>query len=80
MEIIRHPQRVTVVIHTARPGVIIGVKGANIEKLGSHAAEDRRQEDPDQDQGDQAPETDAQLIAENVAPAAEGAGLLPPGA
>jgi small subunit ribosomal protein S3 len=34
LEIIRHPQRVTIVIHTARPGVIIGVKGANIEKIG----------------------------------------------
>jgi len=34
IEIIRHPQRVTIVIHTARPGVIIGVKGANIEKIG----------------------------------------------
>jgi small subunit ribosomal protein S3 len=34
LEIIRHPQRITIVIHTARPGVIIGVKGANIEKIG----------------------------------------------
>ncbi|MBQ6056779.1 MAG: 30S ribosomal protein S3 [Treponema sp.] len=33
IEIIRHPQRVTIVIHTARPGVIIGQKGANIEKI-----------------------------------------------
>ncbi len=35
LEIIRHPQRITLVIHTARPGVIIGVKGANIEKIGN---------------------------------------------
>ena len=33
IEITRHPQRVTITIHTARPGVIIGVKGANIEKI-----------------------------------------------
>lgn len=33
IEIVRHPQRITIVIHTARPGVIIGVKGANIEKI-----------------------------------------------
>ena len=33
LEIIRHPQRITITIHTARPGVIIGVKGANIEKI-----------------------------------------------
>ena len=31
--IIRHPQRVTIEIHTARPGVIIGVNGATIEKI-----------------------------------------------
>lgn len=35
VEIIRHPQRITIMIHTARPGVIIGVKGANIEKIGA---------------------------------------------
>lgn len=34
VEIIRHPQRITLVIHTSRPGVIIGTKGANIEKIG----------------------------------------------
>ena len=33
IEIVRHPQRVTIVIHTARPGVIIGVKGATIEQI-----------------------------------------------
>jgi small subunit ribosomal protein S3 len=35
LEIMRHPQRITITIHTARPGVIIGVKGANIEKISS---------------------------------------------
>jgi small subunit ribosomal protein S3 len=35
LEIIRHPQRITITIHTARPGVIIGAKGANIEKIGA---------------------------------------------
>ncbi len=34
VEIVRHPQKVTIVIHTARPGVLIGQKGANIEKIG----------------------------------------------
>jgi small subunit ribosomal protein S3 len=34
LEIVRQPQRITVVINTARPGVIIGSKGANIEKIG----------------------------------------------
>ena len=35
VDIIRHPQRITIMIHTARPGVIIGVKGANIENIGA---------------------------------------------
>ena len=34
VEIIRHPQRITIVIETSRPGIIIGAKGANIEKIG----------------------------------------------
>ena len=33
IEISRKPQRVTVLISTSRPGVIIGAKGANIEKI-----------------------------------------------
>lgn len=33
VEIVRHPQRLTIFIHTARPGVIIGTKGATIEKI-----------------------------------------------
>jgi small subunit ribosomal protein S3 len=33
IEIIRHPQRVTVIIHSGRPGAIIGAKGVTIEKL-----------------------------------------------
>lgn len=33
VEIIRYPQRITLVIYTSRPGVLIGVKGSNIEKL-----------------------------------------------
>lgn len=33
IEIIRYPQSLTLVIYTSRPGVLIGVKGNNIEKL-----------------------------------------------
>lgn len=33
IEIIRKPQLITLVIYTSRPGILIGVKGANIEKL-----------------------------------------------
>ena len=33
VEITRKPQRITLVIATARTGIIIGQKGANIEKI-----------------------------------------------
>ena len=33
IEIIRYPQRITLIVYTSKPGVLIGVKGANIEKL-----------------------------------------------
>lgn len=33
VEIVRQPSRVTMVIHTSRPGVIIGAKGATVEKI-----------------------------------------------
>lgn len=33
LEITRHPQRIVLVIQTSRPGVIIGQKGATIEKI-----------------------------------------------
>ncbi len=33
VEIVRYPDRVTVNIHSARPGIVIGKKGADLEKL-----------------------------------------------
>ena len=44
IEIIRHPQRITVVIQTSRPGIIIGAKGSNIEKIetGCRQSQERR--------------------------------------
>ena len=35
IEIIRQPQRITLVVKTSRPGIIIGAKGSNIEKIGA---------------------------------------------
>lgn len=34
VEIIRQPQRITVVVETSKPGVLIGAKGVTIEKIG----------------------------------------------
>jgi small subunit ribosomal protein S3 len=33
VEIVRQPQRITLLVNTARPGVLIGAKGANIERI-----------------------------------------------
>jgi small subunit ribosomal protein S3 len=69
IEIIRHPQRITIVIHTARPGVIIGVKGANIEKIGSelqkHVAPTKKIQIKIKEVRN--PDDNAQIIAQNIA-------------
>lgn len=66
VEIIRHPQRITIIIHTGRPGVIIGAKGANIEKLGKKLQKQVGRKIQIKIKEISRPETDAQLIAENV--------------
>jgi small subunit ribosomal protein S3 len=66
LEIIRHPQRITLIIHTGRPGVIIGAKGANIEKLGKRLQKMVGKKIQIKIKEIGRPETDAQLIAENV--------------
>lgn len=67
VEIIRHPQRITLVIHTSRPGVIIGTKGANIEKIGSALQKEAGKKIQIKIKEIKRPETNAQLIALNVA-------------
>jgi small subunit ribosomal protein S3 len=67
LEIIRHPQRVTIVIHTARPGVIIGVKGANIEKIGSELQKIVNKKVQIKIKEVRNPDNNAQLIAQNIA-------------
>jgi small subunit ribosomal protein S3 len=67
VEIIRHPQRVTVIIHTGRPGAIIGVKGANIEKLGARLQKVIGKKIQIKIKEIKRPELNAQLIAMNVA-------------
>lgn len=67
IEIERTGQKVRVIIHTARPGIIIGKRGAEVEKL--------KKEIEAMTSGDvtidikeiRKPELDAQLVAENIA-------------
>ena len=67
VEIIRHPQRVTLVIHTSRPGVIIGTKGSNIEKIGSRLQKAAGRKIQIKIKEIKRPETHAQVMALNIA-------------
>lgn len=67
VEIIRHPQRVTLVIHTSRPGVIIGTKGANIEKIGARLQKAAGRKIQIKIKEIKRPETHAQVVALNIA-------------
>jgi small subunit ribosomal protein S3 len=67
VEIERAGQKIRVIIHTARPGIIIGKKGSEVDKLkkdlelftGKQIAIDIKEI--------RKPEIDAQLVAENIA-------------
>lgn len=72
IEIMRHPQRVTVIVHTARPGVIIGAKGANIEKLTNDLQKKFARKIQIKVKEVKRPELNANLVAQNVARQIEG--------
>lgn len=67
VEIERKSSRVHVIIHTARPGIVIGKKGAEIENLKKDLQKFTQKEVSITIQEIRRPETDAQLTAENVA-------------
>lgn len=67
IEIIRHPQRITVVVETARPGIIIGAKGSTIEKLGGRLQKLTGKSIQLKIKEVKRPDTNAQVIAQNVA-------------
>ena len=67
IEIVRHPQRVTIVIHTARPGVIIGVKGATIEKISADIQKQLTKKVQIKIKEVKRAEVNASLIAQNIA-------------
>jgi len=67
VEIERKSNRVHVIVHTARPGIVIGKKGAEIENLKKAVQKFAKKEVSITIQEIRRPETDAQLTAENVA-------------
>ncbi len=76
VEIIRKPQRITLVIATARPGIIIGSKGANVEKVAESMQKLTEKKVQIKIKEIKKPEVDAQVIAQNVAKQLENRGAF----
>lgn len=67
IEIERAARKVKVNIHTARPGIVIGKKGAEIEKLKKDIVSIAGQDSFLEIHEIRRPDLDAQLVAENIA-------------
>ncbi len=67
IEIERKPQKIVVTVHTARPGVVIGKRGAEVDKLRDELAHLTKSEVSINVEEVKRPELDAQLVADNIA-------------
>lgn len=67
IEIERAAGKIRIIIHTARPGVVIGPKGSEIEKLRREILKITQRDVIVDIKEIRKPEIDAQLVAENVA-------------
>lgn len=67
VEIDRKPQKVVVTLHTARPGVVIGKQGAEVDRLRDELGVLTKSEISINVEEVKRPELDAQLVADNVA-------------
>jgi small subunit ribosomal protein S3 len=63
----RRPGKVLVTVHTGRPGVVIGKRGAEVDKLRDELAQLTSKEVGINVEEIKRPELDAQLVADNVA-------------
>ena len=63
----RAPQKVTITIHTARPGIVIGRKGAEVDKLRDELKHITKKDVYINIQEIRRPELDAQLIGDGIA-------------
>jgi len=67
IEIERRPGKVTVTLHTGRPGVVIGKKGAEVDKLRDELARLTGKEAAVNVEEIKRPDASAQLVADNIA-------------
>ncbi len=67
VDIERTPQRIIVIVYTARPGVVIGRKGSEVDKLRDELARLTSADVSIKVEEVKRPELDAQLVADNIA-------------
>lgn len=67
VEIERKPSKIVVTLHTARPGVVIGKRGSEVDKLRDELGVLTNHEVSVNVEEVKRPEVDARLVAENVA-------------
>jgi small subunit ribosomal protein S3 len=67
IEIDRKPQKIVVTVHTARPGVVIGKQGAEVDKLRDELAHLTKSEVSVNVEEVKRPELEAQLVGDNIA-------------
>ncbi|WP_291318713.1 30S ribosomal protein S3 [Desulfonatronospira sp.] len=67
IELERAADKVRIIIYTSRPGIVIGRKGSEIENLRSDLKKKFKNEFSIEVNEVRRPETDAQLVAENIA-------------
>ncbi len=72
VEIERTPKKITLTIHTARPGIVIGRKGSEVDKLREELQRVTGQDVQLNINEIKRPELDAYLVASNVASQLEG--------
>ncbi len=72
IEILRYPKKVTVNIHTSRPGIVIGRKGAEVDKLKEELALLTKKDITINIVEVKRPELSAQLTADSIARQLEG--------
>jgi small subunit ribosomal protein S3 len=67
VEIERKPSKIVITVHTARPGVVIGKRGSEVDKLRDELAVLTNSEISVNVEEIKRPEVDARLVADNVA-------------
>jgi small subunit ribosomal protein S3 len=67
IDIERRPGKVTVTVHTGRPGVVIGKRGAEVDKLRDELAQLTSKEAAINVEEIKRPEVSAKLVADNIA-------------